>query len=131
MKKAKIFLSHVSEEAPIAQVLKTWIKRAVLDCDIFVSSDIDSLPAGNEWFNAINNALSTTSVFVVLCSPASISRTWINFEAGSAWIKGVPVIPICHSGLSKGELPSPLSHFQALEIGIFTQKVGLSSTVKT
>ena len=46
----------------------------------------------------------------------SISRPWINFETGCAWIKKLPVIPICHLGMTKSALPTPLSSFQALDL---------------
>ena len=55
-------------------------------------------------------------VFLVLCSPFSINRPWINFETGRAWAKKVPIIPICHSGQTIGRLPQPLAQLQALEI---------------
>jgi hypothetical protein len=45
-----------------------------------------------------------------------VSRPWVNFECGCAWTKRVPIIPICHSGLRKADLPQPLSQFQSLEL---------------
>ena len=53
---------------------------------------------------------------LLFCSPVSISRPWVNFEAGCGWIKRIPIIPICHSGQGKGMLPAPLAVFQALEV---------------
>lgn len=113
----KIFLSHIHEEAPLALVIKDWIESSFSGLnDVFVSSDIKDLPAGLRWLNEISDALDDSLTFIVLCSPHSIRRPWINFETGCAWIKEVPVLPICHSGLNKSDLPNPLSEFQALEI---------------
>ena len=113
----KIFISHISEEAKIAIALKDWIESSFLgQCHVFVSSDKDDIPAGIKWFDQINSALEEASVLIVLCSPASLSRPWINFETGCGWIKGVPIIPICHSGQHKGSLPPPISMFQAVDV---------------
>ena len=112
-----MFISHNSEEAPIAIILKEWIERTFLgQWKVFASSDSDSIPAGSKWFDEIDSALDSTKVLVILCSPASISRPWINFEAGCGWIKRVPIIPICHSGLTKSRLPMPLSLCEGLDI---------------
>ena len=112
-----VFISHISEEAPLAHALKKWIKTTFLDqWEVFVSSDSDSIPAGNKWLDQIDSALHSAKVLVILCSPASIQRPWINFEAGCGWIKRVPIIPICHSGLTKSRLPMPLSLFQCIDI---------------
>lgn len=114
----RIFLSHITEEAPIAEVLKDWIESSFLgQCDVFVSSDRDSISAGSRWLEEIDQALKSAVALLVLCSPAALHRPWINFETGCGWIKRVPIIPICHSGQTRGTLPSPISMFQALEIG--------------
>jgi hypothetical protein len=113
----KVFLSHIHEEAKLALILKEWIESTFAgQLQVFVSSDIKDIPIGSRWFSDIDSALSSSSLFVMLCSRASVSRSWINFEAGCAWIKQVPLMPLCHSGLRKSELPSPLSALQAIEL---------------
>lgn len=113
----KIFVSHIHEEAKIAKVLKEWIESTFSGTiSVFVSSNIKNIPAGTKWFTEINNALRSSSIFIVLCSPSSLSRPWINFETGCAWIKQVPILPLCHSGITKNELPSPLSIFQGIDM---------------
>lgn len=113
----KVFLSHIHEEAPLALVFNDWIESSFPSLiQVFVSSDIKDIPAGKKWFDEINKALGDSQAFIVLCSPNSIKRSWINFETGCAWIKDVPVIVICHSGQSITTLPRPLSDFQALTI---------------
>jgi hypothetical protein len=113
----KVFISHVHEESKLAQVLKDWIETTFAgQIEVFVSSDIEDIPAGSRWLEEIDSALVSSSLFLMLCSPVSLSRSWISFEAGCAWIKRVPLIPMCHSGLGKKELPSPISSFQALEL---------------
>ena len=113
----KVFISHISEDAPLANVLKKWIDTTFTGhSETFVSSDIESLPAGTEWMKKVDQALADSSIFIVLCSPAALKRPWVSFETGCGWIKQVPVVPICYSGIKISSLPLPFSRFQALEI---------------
>jgi len=113
----KVFISHITEEAQIAKVLKDWIESAFIgQCDVFVSNDKADIPAGSKWLEKIDSALESAKALIVLCSSKSLTRSWINFETGCGWIKRVPIIPICHSDQKKGKLPSPISMFQALEL---------------
>lgn len=115
----KVFISYIHEEAQVAQVLKEWVESTFVgQIQVFISSDIKDIPAGSKWLSEIDSALNSSSLFLLLCSKASLVRPWINFEAGCAWIKKVPLIPLCHSGLKKSELPSPLSVFQGLELDV-------------
>ena len=81
--------------------------------DVFVSSDEDSIHMGQKWLDRISNGLKTCAIEIVLCSPISISRPWINFEAGAGWVRDIPVIPLCHSGIEPATLPIPLNLLQA------------------
>lgn len=124
--KKKIFISHINEEALLAVHLKKWIEGAFAgQCDVFVSSHPKDLPAGTKWLEAISKALESASVLIVLCSPASISRPWINFEAGCCWNREIPIIPVCYSGQRRDNLPPPLSSLQSLELeeGKFSEEL--------
>ena len=111
-----VFVSHISEEAALALVLKDWIESTFLgQCKVFVSSDSGSLPPGARWLDQIDAALQAANVMVVLCSSASVQRPWVNFETGCAWSRNIAVVPVCHSGLTKGTLPRPLAEFQGLD----------------
>src|SRR6266849_11039070 len=116
----RVFISHIHEEAPIAQVLKASIESCFPSgrCNVFESSDSQDVAAGDKWLDKIKEALNSVDVLLVLCSRSSVHRPWINFEAGCVWwLKDrASVIPICHSGQTKDRLPTPLSEFQALEI---------------
>lgn len=113
----RVFISHITEEAPIALALKDFIESRLLRKVLaFASTDVHDLTPGDPWLQKISKALSDSQVFLVICSPASLTRPWINFEAGGAWFKGIPVIPICHSGQRKDQLPYPFSALQAIQI---------------
>jgi len=57
----------------------------------------------------MTSALNKAHIHIVLASPDSVERKWINFEAGAAHVRGIPIIPLCHSGLTPAQLPVPLS----------------------
>ena len=115
MSSRRVFISHTSQEAPLALLLKHWIDEHFPgEIETFVSkTDIN---AGAQWLQAVEAAIRDASVVIVLCSPLSIRATWVIFEAGGAWGRGVPLLPICHSGLAVPHLPSPFSAFQALDV---------------
>ena len=111
-----IFISHISEETSITEILKDWIESSFLSqCEVFASSDKADL-SGNKWISEIDQALDSAMTFLVLFSPTSVKRPWVNVQTGWGWIKGLPIIPICHSGLKKDDLPRRISTLQALEI---------------
>jgi hypothetical protein len=113
----RTFISHISEDARVAARLKSAITRDFLGLvDVFVSSDTESIAAGEDWLTSIDDALRQCTVFMIICSPASITRPWINFEAGAAWMRNIPLIPMCYGGLAPRDLPMPLSIRQGLSI---------------
>src|SRR6185295_1789389 len=77
----------------------------------------EDLSPADRWQHKINQALGGSRLLLVLCSPASLRKaSWISFETGFACGREVPVIPILHSGLAVGNLPSFLSEFQSLSL---------------
>ena len=115
-----IFISHITQDSKIAITLKEWIDTTLLgNFEVFVSSDSESIPSGTRWLDEISKALDECKVMLILCSPESIKRHWISFEAGCGWTRRIPVIPICYNGLVKSQLPQPIGALQALD---FDQK---------
>lgn len=106
----RAFISHIADEAATAKSLKKALKRDFLGMmDVFVSSDEESIAAGDAWLDSVGRALQQANIMLILCSPESIRRPWVNFEAGAAWMREIPIIPLCHAGLRPGDLPMPLS----------------------
>ena len=109
-----VFISHITEEKELALELKELIENSFLGLlDVFVSSDENSIQMGQKWLNNITDSLKNCAIEIIVCSPKSIQRPWINFEAGAGWIRDIPVIPICHSGIEPSKLPMPLNLLQA------------------
>lgn len=116
--KPRLFLSHIHEEAALARVLQKWTEDSFPgQCTVFVSSDDKSIKKGSKWLDEIGNALTEARALVVLCSPNSLQRPWINFETGFGYARKLPVFPVCHSGQRLGTLPRPLGDFHGFEIG--------------
>ena len=84
--------------------------------DIFVSSDRSTIAAGKKWLDEVDKALKRADLQIVLCSQASVGRPWVNFEAGAVWLRGIPVVPVCHSGLAPEGLPVPLSMLEGIAL---------------
>ena len=112
-----IFVSHISEEAELASILKKHIEVAFSDAvKVFVSSDMEEgIEAGQDWLSHVTDALDNAAIELLLCSTLSVTRPWVNFEAGAAWQKKIAVIPVCHSGFYVGELPMPFRVLNAVE----------------
>lgn len=116
MSKPKLFISYITEELELAMILKTHLENVFQGMiEIFVSSDDASLPVGAKWLERIDSVLKESKIELIICSNQSVTRPWINFEFGAGWIKGIPVVPVCHSGLQHRDLPSPLNALNAIE----------------
>lgn len=112
-----IFVSHPHPDELLAKELRSIILEAFGNSvTVFVSSDIANLPAGATWREELRRQLSTSKLLVVLCSPDFVENNWLHFEVGGAWALGLPVIPVCHSGMQTSKLPSQFSAFNALQV---------------
>ena len=58
---------------------------------IFMSSDGQSIPFGNNWVHKIEEGLNNAKIMFVFVTPTSIESGWIYFEAGFAYSKGIEV----------------------------------------
>lgn len=106
-------------EARFADVLKEHLVKDFIGLvQVFIASDTTSIPAGTFWLAEIVEGLRQSQLHIVICSKYSMYRPWINYEAGAAGVRGIPIVPLCHSGLVPAQLPVPLSESEG---GILTQ----------
>lgn len=133
-----VFISHIAEEKEIAIKIKELIESSLLGAvNVFVSSEQQSISMGSNWLRNVSDALNSCVYTIVLCSPFSIERPWINFETGASWVRGIEIAPLCHSGLTPAHLPPPLNLLQGdllssdtvMEklLGSIAKKIGLST----
>ncbi|MBO9099155.1 MULTISPECIES: TIR domain-containing protein [unclassified Rhizobium] len=112
-----VFISHAAVDKQIANQFQQDVKADFLGlCDVFVSSNLDSIQAGFEWNQVIKAKLIECSILIGLLSPIALTRGWVYAEFGAGWVRGIPTVPVCHSGLDRGQLPEPISAFQALNL---------------
>jgi len=113
----KILISHVSDEALFALLLKDFIESTFLgQFEVFLSSNSGERGVGDKWLVELDGSLSSAELLLVLCSPKSIRQPWVHFEFGCAWTKSIAITCICHSGLNKVGLPPHLRIFDVLEV---------------
>jgi hypothetical protein len=114
---ARVFISFVHEEARVAEAVQYLIERELkLGNEVFLSSDSTVMFAGDIWLEKIRRGLLEARVLVLLLSARSVSRPWVNFEAGAAWLSNKTLIPCCFGGLDKARLPHPYSGIHALNL---------------
>jgi hypothetical protein len=117
MQKFSIFLSHITVESTLADALRKHLVRDFIGLvDVFESCDRLSIPAGTKWLSEVTQALHRANLHLILCSQEATQRPWIQFEAGAAHLRGIPIIPLCHSGLTGAQLPVPLSEYEGVQI---------------
>jgi hypothetical protein len=112
---AEVFISYIHEEQMVAEAVQQVIK-GVLKAPTFISADQWQIFAGEIWLDRVKAELATANVVLLMLSPESVSRPWINFEAGGAWLASKAIIPVCFNGMKKGNMPKPYSALQGLEL---------------
>lgn len=116
--KSGIFISHITEERATALLLKDLIRRTFRrDLPVFVSSDYESIAGGDVWFTTIVNGLKGSAVVIILLSPDSLDRRWINFETGVGVGADATVIPVVAHGLERSDVGHPLTslHIRSIQ----------------
>jgi TIR domain len=128
--KYDIFISHTASEFALAEAFKNRIELDFADFNIFISSDDTSITSSSSgWMKQIESAIIQSKFMLVLCSHDSVKRPWLAFEAGAAWIRTTKnidgedislceIMPVCHGGLTKNELPNPYNAFQVASIDL-------------
>lgn len=122
----KIFISHIEQELPVAQVLQRWIESAFADrCEVWLGADPENIPELSQYLEKNEEAFLEVKALIILCSPHSVQKPWISFEAGCAWLRKIFILPLCYAGMSPSDLPPPLSTFSSLEMSQmdFPQKI--------
>lgn len=112
-----LFISHIHEDADVAGALKALIEDAFIgSIDVFVSSDPTVILPGDDWRQKIRDNLRLVTDFIILLTPRSLERPWVNFEAGAACGRGTRFIPVCARGLSIAHVVAPLGDPQMITL---------------
>ena len=115
---AQVFISHVTEEAPLAGAVERCIKDVFepKPPSIFLSSNTFTMVGGERFEDRIVNEIRECTAFIVMCSDRSFAKSWVHVESGAAWALGKGIIPVCYGGRAKGTLPRPYFSFHAVDL---------------
>jgi Mn-dependent DtxR family transcriptional regulator len=115
--KYRIFISRINEHKEISKKLKEFLISIFGEkVEVFDADDPDSIPFSEDWFESIKMGIKNCDLMISLCSPESVKRPWINFEAGGAVMDYKKIGPICFAGQTAGNLPSPLNYIRSQAI---------------
>ena len=112
-----IFISHANANTELAKALAEALES--LDQKTFLSSR--DLRADEDWLRGIEDALQQSSAYIILLTPESTLRPWVNFEAGAAWFSKKKLIFVRVQALSPDEIPSPIRSRQIYALDIEDQ----------
>jgi hypothetical protein len=111
----ELFLSHSSADRHLASFIEETLRAAIPGLEVFRTTRVEQIPAGKAWFEVVADHLRSADRVLVLLTPTSVDRPWINFEAGAGWIGNKVVVPAV-AGMSKEEVPEPLRSLQTLSL---------------
>lgn len=114
----QVFLAHYSGESSVAEDIADHLTSTFSEEDlgVFLSSNWESVSPGVRWQDKVITSLEESKALLALMSVDSLGRPWLNFEIGVAWAKRMPILLLCHRGLTPGALPSPYNTIQAVDL---------------
>lgn len=125
--KPSVFFSHSSKDQPsLVRLREHFLRKTGGSIEVFLSSDGQSIPFGRNWVHGIEQALERSLVMMVFVSPRSLTSSWLYFESGFAYSKGVRVVPVGFDGVDLASVPPPLSLLQGFNI---TSEAGLNNLI--
>lgn len=117
MEKPIVFLSHSSRDKKgLSRLREMLIEKTGGTIDFFLSSDGQSIKVGRNWVHKVEEALKKAKIMFVFVTPNSIGSSWMLFESGFAYCKGIRVIPTGFLGVDITTLSPPLSLLEGFNI---------------
>jgi predicted nucleotide-binding protein len=110
--KPYVFVSYArSDFEPVHQIV-----RELQTLGISTWTDIDNLSPGENWMNAIGQAIRQTDAVLIFISPESAGRAWIMHEFELAIDRGIGIIPILLRPTPASQVSPHLAAIQWLDI---------------
>ena len=106
----QIFISHATANAHLANTLAEIFES--LGETTFLSSRAGDLRADGDWLRGVEDALQQSDAYIVLLTPESTLRPWVNFEAGAAWFTNKKLLFVRVQALAHEDIPLPISSRQ-------------------
>lgn len=111
-----IFISHAVANKALARSFADMIEGAREDVTTFLASRPGDIRADEDWLRGIERALKEADAYVILLTPESVLRPWVNFEAGAAWFFRRQLVFIRITALSADDIPLPINSRQVYAI---------------
>lgn len=105
----RLFLSHAAADERLASLVRDEIVRLQPGITVFLASRPGDIRADEDWLAVIQRQLREADAYVVLLTPQSITRPWVWFETGAAWMSAKPWVLARAAGLMPHDVPLPLS----------------------
>jgi hypothetical protein len=111
-----IFISHAVANRAIARSLADKLEQARENVTTFLASRPGDIRADEDWLRGIERALQEADAYIILLTPESVLRPWVNFEAGAAWFFRRQLVFIRIRTLSIDDIPLPINSRQVYAI---------------
>ena len=111
-----IFISHARANAHLAKALAEALES--LGEKTFLSSRAGDLRGDEDWLRRIEQALQESDAYIILLTPESTLRPWVNFEAGVAWFSKKKLIFVRVQALSSEDIPLPIKSRQVYALDV-------------
>jgi len=106
-----VFVSHSSRDEWVARQIAHLIEQQ--GADTFLAEK--HIEGGDQFPDSIRTSLQRCDELLVLISPYSIDRHWVQNEIGAAWVLEKRIVPVVDN-VSLDQMPDILVRRQAIEL---------------
>ena len=124
-----IFISHAKANSNIARSLAEALEAAREDVTTFIASRPGDIRADEDWLKGIERALQEADAYIIILTPESVMRPWVNFESGAAWFFRRQLIFVCIQALSTDDIPLPVASRQVYTLDDKEQLLAVFKTL--
>ena len=120
----KVFISHASEDASIAEGIVDLLRSALnLRSDAIRCTSVEGyrLPVGADSDEQLRNEILEARVFVGIMSPMSLASAYVLFELGARWGMKKHLAPVLAPGMTAHALRGPVASLNALSCEVAAQ----------
>jgi hypothetical protein len=124
-----VFISHATANKKIARTLAGALEAASKDVKTFVASRPGDIRADKDWLREIERSLKNAGVYIIILTPESVYRPWVNFESGAAWFFDRQLIFVKIQALPRDEIPLPIMSRQVYALDDVEQLKAIFQTI--
>jgi hypothetical protein len=124
-----IFISHAVANRNIARSLADILEAAREDVSTFIASRPGDIRADEDWLGGIERALEKADAYIILLTPESVLRPWVNFESGAAWFTRRQLVFVRIQTLSTDDIPLPINSRQVYALDDKDQLLAVFDTL--